>query len=476
MTKTKKKKNNKLIYILGGVIVVLLGVAVWQGQRKPKGIEVSAEEVTRRTIKETVAASGKVFPEVEVKISPDVSGEIVELYVEEGDSVRAGQLLAKVDPDAIRSQVERGAAAVNNSKARLAGAQADIERNRAGLVQAKAQLEATQTQLANQKSVHQRNVQLRKEGVISEQDFENSLASLEQLQANARSLQASVASAEANLKASQQSAKAAEFSVKSDQATLKELNTNLRRTSLFAPMDGVVSMLLVEKGERVVGSNMMAGTEMLRVANMNAMEVQVDVSENDIPKVAVGNTVDVEVDAYLDRTFTGVVTEIANSATSAAGAAVTLNSDQVTNFVVKIRLDPQSYQDLISPNNRFPFRPGMSASVEINTTTAADVISVPIQSVTTREKKTDDDAPKKASGDNDDLLEVVFVLDGEDKVKMVEVSTGIQDDTNIEVTSGLTGGERVVSGPYSAISKKLEDGKAVNLKKEEDKKDLASAE
>ena len=478
MTKQRKKKSNTLIYVLVGAIVLLLAAAVWKGRQKPKGIEITTEEVTKRTIKESVAASGKVFPEVEVNISPDVSGEIVELYVKEGDSVKIGQLLAKIDPDAIRSQVDRGAAAVNNSKARLAGSRADIERSKAQLVQAQAQLEATEAQLSNQKSVHDRNINLSKQGVISEADFEASLASLDQLKANTRSLKASLESAKATLNAAEQSAKAAEFDVKSNEATLKELQTNLKRTSLFAPMNGVISMLLVEKGERVVGSNMMAGTEMLRVANMNAMEVQVDVSENDIPKVALGNAVDVEVDAYIDRKFKGIVTEIANSASSTVGAQVSLNSDQVTNFVVKIRLDPSSYTDLVSLNNRFPFRPGMSASVEINTTTAEDVISVPIQSVTTREEKKEDGKPNKDEEvKEEDIKEVVFILaEGGEKVKMVEVKTGIQDDTYIEVTSGLSGGEEIVEGPYSAISKKLEDDKAVTKKKDKDKKELAKVE
>ena len=381
--------------------------------------------------------------------------------------------MAKIDPDAIRSQVERGEAAVNNSKAMVAGSLADIERNKAGLVQAKAQLEATEAQLANQKSVHERNIGLSKEGVISEQDFETSLSNLQQLEANVRSLKASLESAKANLNAAEQSAKAASFSVKSNEATLKELRTNLKRTSLFAPMNGVVSLLSVEKGERVVGSNMMAGTEMMRVANMSAMEVQVDVSESDIPKVALGNTVDVEVDAYLDRKFKGRVTEIANSATSATGAAVSLNSDQVTNFIVKISLDPSSYTDLVSVNNRYPFRPGMSASVEINTTTAADVWSVPIQAVTTREEEK---ASSSSSGE-DLIKEVIFAtVDGADTVKMIEVKTGIQDDTYIQVTAGLEGSEEIVVGPYSAVSKKLESGKGITKKKDKDKKELAKVE
>ena len=469
MTK-KKKKNNKLIYGLIGALVILLALAIWKGRQKPKGETVTTEKVERRTIKETVAASGKVFPEVEVKISPDVSGEIVELYVEEGDSVQLNQLLAKIDPDAYQSQVERGAAAVNNSKAQLARSLADIERNKAQLTQAQAQKEATEAQLSNAKSVHKRNIQLSKEGVISDADFENSLSNLQQLEANVRSLNASLESAKANLKAADQSAKAADFTVKSSEASLKELKTNLKRTALYSPMTGIISMLSVEKGERVVGSNMMAGTEMMRVANMSAMEVQVDVSESDIPKVALGNDVEVEVDAYIDRKFKGKVTEMANSATSAGGN--TLNSDQVTNFVVKIRLDPASYTDLISANNRYPFRPGMSASVEINTSTSVDVICVPIQSVTTREDK------KKGNKDNadEDIKEVVFAtVAGADTVKIIEVKTGVQDDTYIEILSGLEGGEEIVVGPYSAISKKLKSGMAFNKKKDKDE-DVEKAE
>ncbi len=459
----KKKRNNKLFYILGAVLLVLLAVAYWKGQQKPKGEQVETEKVEKRTIMETVAASGKIFPEIEVIISPDVSGEIVELYIEEGDSVVLGQLLAKIDPDAYQSQVERGAASVNNSKAQLARSQADVERNKALLAQAKAQKEQVKTQMTNAQSIHERNEKLFKDGIISDADFENSLSNLQGLQANHRSLEANLESAQANLKASQQSVKAAEYSVKSSEASLKELRTNLKRTSLYAPMTGIVSKLNVEKGERVVGANMMAGTEMMRIANMEAMEVQVDVSENDIPRVALYDNVEVEVDAYLDRKFKGKVTEIANSATSATGVAVALNSDQVTNFVVKIRLDPSSYADLISPNNRFPFRPGMSASVEINTKTAENVLSVPIQSVTTRE----DEQDKKEKEEK--IKEVIFAMvEGADTVRMVEVKTGIQDDTYIEILEGLTEGDEIVTGPYSAISRKLESGTAVRKKKEKE--------
>jgi len=458
----KKKKNNTLIYILLGVIALMIAGAVWKSRQKPKGEKVEVEKVERRTIKETVAASGKIFPEIEVNISPDVSGEIVELYIEEGDSVKVGQLLAKIDPEAIQSQVERQAASVSNSQAQVARAQADIQRNKALLTQAVAQKDQIMAQLKNARSIHERNDKLYKEGVISNQDFDQSLSNLQNLEANIRSSDASYESAQANLKAAEQSAKAAEFTVKSSQASLKELRTNLKRTSVVSPMTGVVSMLSVEKGERVVGAGMMAGTEMMRVANMNSMEVQVDVSENDIPRVSLNDEVEVEVDAYLDRTFKGKVTEIANSATSATGASASLNSDQVTNFIVKIRIDLDSYEELVSNTNRFPLRPGMSASVEIFTNKKEDILVIPIQSVTVRESEEENEEGEKES------LEVVFAtVNGVDTVKMVAVKTGIQDDSYIELLEGLTEGDEIVVGPYSAISKKLESGTTINQKKED---------
>lgn len=466
----RTKKSNRLIFILVGLIALLIAGAVWKSRQKPKGEKVEVEVVKTRTIKETVAASGKVFPEIEVNISPDVSGEVVELYIEEGDSVKTGQLLAKIDPEAIQSQVERQTASVNNSQAQVARAQADIERNKALLTQSQAQKDQIQAQLKNTRSIHERNEKLHKEGIISAQEFDQSLSNLQNLEASLRSAGASYESAKANLKAAEQSVKAAEFTVKSSQAGLKELKTNLKRTSVFSPMTGVVSMLSVEKGERVVGAGMMAGTEMMRVANMNSMEVQVDVSENDIPRVSLGDEVAVEVDAYLDKKFKGTVTEIANSATSASGAAASLNSDQVTNFIVKIRIDLDSYKELASASNRFPLRPGMSASVEIFTNSKEDVLSIPIQAVTVRESKEENGEGEKES------LEVVFAtVAGADTVKMVPVKTGIQDDSYIEVLSGLADGEEIIIGPYSAISKKLESGTTVNTKKD-DKDGVKKAE
>ncbi len=464
------RKNNTLIYVLIVATLGLIGFVYIKGQSKPKGEEITVEKVSKRTIKEMVGASGKVFPETEVKISSDVSGEIVELLVEEGDSVVAGQLLCKVDPDTYKSMVERGQATVNSSKAQVANSASGIARSKAQLIQAEAQLEQIKSQVENQSDIHNRNVLLHKEGVISQADFENSEAALKQLQANFRSIEANVKTAEANVESAEQSKRAAEFTVKSSQASLKEMTTSLKRTTIYAPMGGIVSKLNIEQGERVVGTAQMTGTEIMRIANLNSMEVQVDVSENDVLRVALKDEVEIEVDAYLDRKFIGKVTEIANSASN-TGTSISLNTDQVTNFIVKIRIDPDSYKDIVQKGKKFPFRPGMSASVDINTETQQDVLSVPIQSVTTREEEKDEDEEEvKKKKDEDEIKEVVFVMSA-DTVKMVEVKTGIQDDENIQILSGLEEGEEVVSGPYSAISRKLKEGMQVRLEDKEKKKE-----
>ena len=462
----KRKNKNTLVFILLGVIVILMAVAVIKSRSKSKGEKVSVEKVEKRTITEKVSASGKIFPETEIKISSDVSGEIVELYIEEGDSVTMGQLLAKIDPDAYQSQVERGVASVNNAMAQVANAKSGVERSKAQLLQAKAQKEQIEAQIVNTRAIHNRNIGLHKEGVISDADFETSLSNLNALEANLRSAEANVRSLEANLESAIQSTKASEYSVKSAEASLKELQTSLRRTTIYAPTNGIVSMLNVEKGERVVGTSMMSGTEMMRIANLETMEVQVDVSENDVLRVSLNDTVEIEVDAYIDRKFEGIVTEIANSASNSATASLT--TDQVTNFVVKIRINPNSYADLTSKGLRSPFRPGMSASVEIKTNTEKDVLSVPIQAVTTREKeenkkkgKAEKKEPDKKEISSNDLREIVFVCKG-DSAKIAEVKTGIQDDEYIQIISGLQEGDEVVTGPYTAVSRKLEDGDIVN--------------
>jgi HlyD family secretion protein len=452
---TKKKKSRKwLVPVLIIGIGALIAAAYFKGQSKPKGIEVTVEEADNRTILEKVTASGKIFPETEVKISSDVSGEIVELYVQEGDSVYIGQVLAKIDPDTYESTVERGRASVNSAKANKAASATQIESS-------KAQIQQIQAQLTNAKTVHDRNVKLLSEGVISQVEFDQSLSALQGLVANMRSAEATLESAKKNVEG-------ASYSVQSAEATLREMRTSLSRTIIKSPTNGIVSSLSVEQGERVVGTIQMAGTEMMRIANLSAMEVQVDVSENDILRVSLNDKVDIEVDAYLDRKFSGYVTEIANSASNIGGAA-SLNTDQVTNFVVKVRVDSESYKDLLGPNKRYPFRPGMSASVDIRTETVDNVLAIPIQAVTVREKEADKDNKKKKAAD-DELEEVVFVMEA-DTVRMVNVTTGIQDDEYILVTSGLEKGEVIITGPYSAISKKLDQGDAVRVKEEKEKND-----
>ena len=452
---TKKKKSRKwLVPVLIIGIGALIAAAYFKGQGKPKGIEVTVEEADNRTILEKVTASGKIFPETEVKISSDVSGEIVELYVQEGDSVYIGQVLAKIDPDTYESTVERGRASVNSAKANKAASATQIESS-------KAQIQQIQAQLTNAKTVHDRNVKLLSEGVISQVEFDQSLSALQGLVANMRSAEATLESAKKNVEG-------ASYSVQSAEATLREMRTSLSRTIIKSPTNGIVSSLSVEQGERVVGTIQMAGTEMMRIANLSAMEVQVDVSENDILRVSLNDKVDIEVDAYLDRKFSGYVTEIANSASNIGGAA-SLNTDQVTNFVVKVRVDSKSYKDLLGPNKRYPFRPGMSASVDIRTETMDNVLAIPIQAVTVREKEDDKDNKNKKAAD-DELEEVVFVMEA-DTVRMVNVTTGIQDDEYILVTSGLEKGELIITGPYSAISKKLDQGDAVRVKEEKEKND-----
>jgi len=295
-----------------------------------------------------------------------------------------------------------------------------------------------------------------KDGIISQVQYDESLAGVERLEASIRS-------AEANILSSQESAKGAEFSVKSSEAVLSEMKTNLSRTVIKAPNSGIITSLSVEKGERVVGTAQMAGTEIMRISNLTTMEAQVEVSENDIIKVALNDEVEVEVDAYIDKTFRGYVTEIANSATNVAGttsATVSLNTDQVTNFVVKIRLDPTSYAAEVAKGIEYPFRPGMSASVGIITDVKEDILTVPIQAVTVR--VVDEEA------EDEEYEEVVFLYEA-DSARMVQVVTGIQDDESIHITSGLEEGAEVISGPYAAISKVLENGTELRMKEDGNK-------
>lgn len=457
--KGKKKGNQWWIWALLALFLALMAFAYFKNKKKPKGEKVTTEKVARRTIRETVSASGKIFPEKEIKISSDVSGEIVELEVREGDSIKAGQLLARINPDTYESAVERGNASLNNARSQVSISQAQAESS-------KAQIEQIEANLANATKIHNRNIELRKQGVISQADFDASLANVHALEANLKS-------AKSNLNSSIQGTRAAEFTVKSAEAGLKELRTSLSRTSIYAPSSGIISKLNVEQGERVVGTIQMAGTEMMRIANLNQMEVQVDVSENDILRVRLGDTAEIEVDAYLDRVFKGYVTEIANSASNTGTTTIqTLSSDQVTNFVVKIRILPETYADMMT-GGRFPFRPGMSAAVEVFTNTKEDILCVPIAAVTTREDENKDSLASRQKAF--EFKEYVFVYSA-DTAKMVRVRSGIQDDNFIEILDGLEGGEEVITGPYATVSRKLKAGMKLQReeKKDESKKNGAS--
>ena len=447
MTLKKKKKNRRrwLLWALLAIAILLVAGYVYNSNKAPEGEQVDFATVENRTIKERVSASGRVYPEKEVKISSDVSGEIVQLLVEEGDSVYQGQLLVKIDPEAYLSAVEQGEANLNNARAQTANSRSQIENSI-------AQKEQLTAQLKQAELLHDRNTKLKSDGVISDSEFEETLTNIESLKANIRASEASIRSA-------QESAKAAEFTVKSATAQVKELRTNLSRTAIKAPTAGIITSLAVEEGERVVGTAQMAGTEMMRVSNLNVMEVQVEVSENDILKVELSDVVEVEVDAYIDRKFEGYVSEIANSAANSASATGSLNTDQVTNFIVKIIIKPSSYDDIISDINPYPFRPGMSASVDIITDIKENIIAAPIQAIAVRKKDKDDKS-------NDEMDEVVFSTDSDTAIMHV-VTTGIQDDDFIEILSGLKIGEEIISGPYSTVSRTLETGTLV--KKKEDK-------
>jgi len=407
-------KNNKALKILIPVVLVLI---IFAAIGKKKGlfgqearVRVAVEKVQVNPITEAVTANGKIQPETEVKISPDVSGEIVELHVREGDFVQKGTLLFRIKPEIYVSARDRAAATLNSTKARLAQAEAQM----------------IQAELA-----YNRSKKLYDENTISQADFEQ---------------------AESQYKVAKAEKESAEYSVKSSEASLTEADENLVKTTVYAPMSGTISSLSVELGERVVGANMMTGTEVLRVADLTRMEVVVDVNENDIINVKLGDTAKIEVDAYLDRDFMGLVTEIANSANT-----VGTTSDQVTNFEVRIFMLKESYEDLISENNPSPFRPGMSASVDIFTNRKAAVLTVPIQAVTTRT-----DTTVVTTDGSEDIRTLVFVSDGNYALER-EVKTGIQDNVNIEITSGLQEGEDVISQPFSAISKKLEDSTLIEV-------------
>lgn len=432
----------KIYWIIVSCIIILLAVIGYKMFQGDKPIEVISEKAIKRNIIETVSASGKIQPEAELKITSDVSGEIVEMLVKEGEQVKKGQLLCRIKPDIYESAFERVNATVNSSKANLKTTIAQLNQAKANLVNAEA--------------VYMRNKRLFDQNAISQQELDLSKANYE--------------SSKANVDGINESIKAADYNVKSVEASLKEANTNLDKTYIYAPVEGTVSKLNVEKGERVVGVQGLQGTEILRLANLNEMEVSVEVNENDIIRIHKNDTAIIDVDAYLGKKFKGIVTEVANSANSTG-----ISVDQVTNFVVKIRIMRDSYNQLISENNPSPFRPGMSASVEIQTNRVYNVVTIPITAVTTRgadttklenpEEQSDlviTDEKATKSTTKEVIKECVFVNQG-GMSKKIFVTTGAQDDDYIEIKLGIKDNDEVLTGPYGAISKTLKENSKIKI-------------
>lgn len=421
------KKSNKLLYYLLGAVGLIIVLAVigrsagWIGGVKETEVEFSTAKKT--SIIEKVSASGEIQPEVEVKLSPDVAGEIIELNVAEGDSVEMGRLLVKIRPDNFVSALERTRANLNQQMANLAQTRATLQRSEAQFTQAELN--------------YNRQKGLYEQKVISDADFETA--------------KANYIGAEKDLEAAKQNVFASEFIVKSSQASVNEAAENLRLTNVNSPVSGIVSSLLVEQGERVVGTQQMAGTEMMTIADLSRMEVRVDVNENDIVRLSLGDTTLIDVDSYssLNKRFKGIVTSIANTAN------VKTSADAVTEFKVKIRILNSSYEDLVRQGNKYPFRPGMTASVEIMTTSKNDALAIPLAAVTTRETQVD-----TLAGGSTKNRELVFVSEN-GIAKLRTVKTGISDYENIEILEGLKEGDEIISGPYFTVSKDLKEGDAV---------------
>ncbi len=462
-------KKTKWTLISVGLLLVLLVVLSKAGVfGKDEGTKVTAEKVQRRSITEVVNASGKIYPEVEVKVSPDISGEITELKVAEGDTVKKGQLLARIYADIYNIQRNQAASGVAQSQSQVATSQAQVANSQAALEGLKATMNQAEQNYNMQKKLFADKVISQSEFNIAEAGYKSAKANYEAALQTIRSSKANVAGAEAG--------------VQTAYANLQKANKDLGRTEIVAPMDGVVSLLSVKMGEKVAGNSFNVGTEMLRIADMSKIEIRVDVGENDIPKVKLYDSAVVSIDAYSDRKFKGIVTQIASSNNGASTqSALTTSSTDVTQYKVYIRLLPESYADMLGKGT-FPFRPGMSASADIQTKTVVNVLSVPINAVTTRDKndsikklsaseKKDAEAAvnSNTSGNTDDLEVVVFVKTSDNKVKKLKVKTGIQDINNIEITDGLKGDEEVITGPYDAVSKKLKDGDEVKVV---DKKEL----
>lgn len=443
------KRFWKIAIVLTVLIIVLAIVGRSCGGNRDK-TEVYTEEVTARNITETVSASGKIQPETEVKIQSEVSGQIIELPVKEGDHVEKGQLLVRINPDLYNSALNRSEAALNGAKSSLSSA-------RARLVQAEAQFK-------NADLAWQRATKLKKEGAISDAEYETATGTWE--------------TSKAEVTAARESISAAEFNIASAEATRNEAADNLRRTTITAPMGGIVTALAKETGESVLGNSMMSGDVIMRISALNSMEVNVEVNESDIVRVSLGDTAMVEVDAYLEEKFKGIVTEIGNTALNQMGAMTT---DQVTNFSVKVRILPESYAHLVADtaSTISPFRPGMSAAVDIQTDRVTNVLSIPIKAVTSREDTTGtrlmDRIKNKGAADAgkrekpEEPFTCVFVVnEAKQEAVLRVVKTGIQDDEFIQVREGLAAGEKVVIGPYDEVARKLDPGDHVTIITEEE--------
>lgn len=461
MAKQKQKSNKTIRYLIIGLVVILALVLVAKATGmigKPRELEVELSKTKKVTIVEKVSASGTVQPVTEVKIAPEVSGEIVDLLIEEGDSVSKGAPLVKIRPDTWQSQVDQAEAGLSQQQANLEQSKSSLSRAKAQYIRAEAEYKR-QERLFNEKVISESDWQLAKQNY---EVAKNDVASAEQV------------------------VEASNAQIRSTRESLKQARENFRKTLVIAPMKGIVSKLIVKKGERVVGTAQMTGTEMLRIADLNFMEVRVDVNENDIVRVHVGDTAIIDVDAYTNQNkeFKGIVTLIANTAKDKA------STDAITEFEVRILILAMSYQDLVKAGNKFPFRPGMTASVDIITTRKQDVLSVPLAAVTTRapegDKKSEED--KKPEGgppqDQDAAttnsqakkpakkeVKVVVFVNENGVARMKEVKTGISDYDNIEILSGISDSAEVITGPFLVVSKRLKDGEKIRtMEKKDDKK------
>ncbi|ETZ19968.1 efflux RND transporter periplasmic adaptor subunit [Pedobacter sp. V48] len=430
----------KPILIAIGVILVLLAVAKFTGLiGADKTEKVTIEKAADRKVVETVTASGKVQPETEVKLSSEVSGEVTELLVKEGDVVKKGQLLIKVRPDVLQSGFERAVASNNTQKAQV--------------VAAEQQLKQANANFDNTEASYKRSQELFNKKVISASEFDAAKAQYFGALADIARLKAMVTSAK--------------YSLQEGGANVKEAGANLAKATIYAPVDGVISKLSVELGDRILGTAQMAGTEIMRISNLSSMEVNVDVNENDINRVNVGDSSIIEVDAFADTKFKGIVTEIASSSKDVGTATSTV--DQVTNFNVKVRILAESYSNIKGGAKDLPspFRPGMSATVDIESESLKG-LAIPIQSVFTEDKAkaekpadNDQNADKQKSKLSDKTIKQYVYVFNNGTVKRVEVTTGIQNDQYIIIKSGLKANQEVVTGPYSAIQNRLKDGMKV---------------